>query len=211
LKWHRIRKEISVQPSRGTYHNWKDKVAEECYHHCTYCAIPEERFGGIRNFHVDHHRPKAIFDKLENDIKNLFLACSICNGFKSDDWPNEPAKDHSRPAYPCPSKVDYTDLFDCLKTGEINGLYIAAKYVVERLFLNRPQLILERREYLARNRFRDLNKSTSNIENKITKMKSKDQNYYYRNISTIRQNLLLVISELDESLRYSSGDVTRKR
>jgi hypothetical protein len=111
-----------------------------------YCAIPEGRFGGIRNFHIEHFRPKAKFPKLENIIANLYLACAICNVLKSDDWPAEPVANHSRAAYPDPSLTDYNAiLVISSSTHEVRSPKVAGKYLIERVLLNRAQLILERR------------------------------------------------------------------
>lgn len=147
MKWRRIPKENSKQPASGTYSDWKEILAEEGAHQCVYCAIPEPRFGGIRNFHVEHYRPKGIkrFKKLTNDIRNLYFACAICNTFKRDDWPAEPDPTHCIHCFPDPSATDYSDIFSALDNGQIEGRYAASKYVTEKLFLNRPQLIYERR------------------------------------------------------------------
>src|SRR6266508_6339823 len=148
----RIEKEKSKQPSRGTYKDddWKSQIAEECFHQCVYCSINEPRFGGIRNFHVEHYRPKSIarFKHLENDIRNLFLACSICNCFKQADWPNDPNKRLNIPCYPDPSTVDYSTIISMnVNNYKLRGEKLASRYVIERLFLNRPQLLLERRYF----------------------------------------------------------------
>jgi 5-methylcytosine-specific restriction endonuclease McrA len=105
MNWRRIPKEKTVQPKKGRYSDWKEILAEEGFNQCVYCAIPDACFGGIRNFHVEHYRPKSKFEKLENDIKNLFYACAICNTFKGDDWPGEPEKDFFAPCYPDPSLI----------------------------------------------------------------------------------------------------------
>ena len=134
------------QPAKGTWHDWKQHIANDCTGQCIYCAISEARFGGIRNFHVEHFRPKIRFPKLENTIGNLYLACAICNVLKSDDWPCEPAANHSRAAYPDPSKADFNMLFVVSpRTHAVSSAVIAGRYLIERVVLNRVQLILERR------------------------------------------------------------------
>ncbi len=52
---------------------------------CCYCEqrIPDE--GHLKA--VEHFRPKSIFKDLKNDWENLLLACSQCNGKKSDKFP----------------------------------------------------------------------------------------------------------------------------
>lgn len=146
MRWKRIPKEHAVQPSSGQYSDWKQRIADEGFHQCVYCAIHEASFGGIRNFHIEHYRPKSKFPDLINDIKNLYYACPICNTFKSNDWPSDTTEDFSRHCYSDPSLVDYSDIFDTDRTsGMISGRHPASKYMVERVYLNRPQLIMERR------------------------------------------------------------------
>jgi hypothetical protein len=147
MRWRKV-KNPRIQPKKGKYSDWKQQVADDCWAQCVYCAIHESRYGGLDNFHVEHHRPKSLsqFAALINSITNLFLSCAICNRFKSNDWPNDPTVDGSVACYPDPSVWDYNDLFRIVQdTFEIEGLNVASCYIVERLYLNRPQLILERR------------------------------------------------------------------
>lgn len=155
MKWIKVASTGRIQPTTGKYNEWKAQIATDCGRQCVYCAIPESKYGGLDNYHVDHFRPKSIkrFARLENIIANLFLACAICNRFKSDDWPNDPANDNSIAAHIDPSVHDYNDVFE-LDTASFNilGKVTAAKYIIERLFLNRPQLIFERRTFSATKR-----------------------------------------------------------
>lgn len=135
-----------LQPKTGGYADWKQLIAITCGNSCVYCGIDDATYGGLDNFHVEHYRPKSRFVKLKNSIENLYLACAICNRFKGDDWPNEPSPSHDVVAYPDPIFVDYNSLFYIERgTCIISGVNIASRYVVERLYLNRPQLIRERR------------------------------------------------------------------
>lgn len=146
MKWPILLGKGRNQPTTGRWHDWKQIIADDCEGRCIYCAIGEARFGGIRNFHIEHLRPKLRFPHLENDIRNLYLACAICNVLKCDDWPAEPAPDHSLPTYPDPSLVDYNSLFTLLTSShEVSSHTVAGTYVIERMLLNRSQLILERR------------------------------------------------------------------
>ena len=146
MNWKLVVKDTKNQPATGSYSDWKEQIAEECFYQCVYCSIHESQFGGINNYHIDHFRPKSFpeFKSLENDICNLFYSCPICNRFKSDDWPAEP--DINIISYPDPSKINYSDLFVMTDNYEIFGKYTSSKYLVIRLFLNRAQLIMERRE-----------------------------------------------------------------
>jgi hypothetical protein len=156
MKFRRVDKSKTNQPPNGTYKDWKPLLAIEARRQCVYCTIHESSFGGIRNFHVEHYRPKSKFEHLINSIKNLFYACAICNTFKGDDWPGEPTKNHDLPCYPDPSLVDYADIISPTELGFLQGRNAAGTYLVERLYLNRPQLITERLVYEANQTLKEL-------------------------------------------------------
>lgn len=145
MKYRIIKKDPSKQPKVGVYGDWKVQISEECYKQCVYCTINEMSWGGIDHYHIDHYRPKSIFTHLENDICNLFYACPVCNRFKSDDWPNEPNLE--LPSYPDPSITDYRLIFEYdITSYQLKGINASAKYLIIRLYLNRAQLVYERRE-----------------------------------------------------------------
>jgi len=148
MNWRLIVKDPQKQPSEGTYKDWKEQIADECFHQCVYCSIHENPWGGIDHYHIDHYRPKSIirFKHLENDICNLFYACPVCNKFKLNDWPGEP-DDLQKICYPDPSITNYQTLFNLDMTNySISSSYISGQYLINRLYLNRPQLVYERRE-----------------------------------------------------------------
>jgi hypothetical protein len=146
VQWAILLGKARVQPAAGRWHDWKQHVADHCDGRCVYCAISEGRFGGIRNFHVEHFRPKAKFPLLENDIANLYLACGICNVLKGDDWPCEPAADHSLATYADPATTDYNTILSVsATTHEVSASTLSGRYIIERVLLNRSQLVLERR------------------------------------------------------------------
>lgn len=165
MNWRLIIKDRTKQPKTGTYSDWKEQIAEECYNQCVYCSINESQFGGIDHYHIEHYKPKSIerFKSLENDILNLFYACPICNRFKSDDWPND-ATSLDIFCYPDPSEHDYSKLFTIdNETYKISSKHISCKYIVNRLFLNRAQLIYERREQLLNTRALDVRKELERL------------------------------------------------
>lgn len=177
MNWKLIKKDPEKQPLDGTYTNWKEQIAEECYHQCVYCSIHENPWGGIDHYHIDHFRPKSKpeFSHLENDICNLFYACPVCNRFKSDDWPGEP-DNLDKICYPDPSKTDYQTIFQQNQTNyTIFSMNKSGSYLIHRLYLNRPQLIYERREDALMQKEKDLleeiiqmlqNCSNNNLRNK---------------------------------------------
>lgn len=150
MKWFRIPKEITIPPTTGKhYRDWKEHLAKEGKEQCVYCTINIKSFGGIRNFHVEHYKPKAEnkFPELIHDINNLYFACSICNTFKSDEWPNEPNELLDNLSFPNPSKIDYSDFLYLNDKFIIESDKKSGKYIIQQLFLNRPQLILERKYF----------------------------------------------------------------
>lgn len=146
MKWFRVDNDSRVQPPQGSYSDWKEAVAEDCKRQCVYCCIHESSLG-IDNFHVDHFRPAIKFVSLVNEITNLYFCCPICNRFKSDDWPAEPCDIYSIPCYVDPGKVDFSELITVSDGYFAIGKYPASAYFIARLFLNRPQLIRERRKH----------------------------------------------------------------
>lgn len=148
MKWRKVDRARRVQPKTGDYGDWKDQIADECGNRCVYCGLSEGRGGGRRNYHVDHFRPKSLqrFANLRKVIQNLYLACSVCNCFKSNHWPNDPRNDHSVEAFIDPAEHDYNELFVISPMSyEASSTYVAGAFVIEQLFLNRPHLLAERR------------------------------------------------------------------
>lgn len=146
MNWKKINNDDRVQ-REGKYPDWKQEIANDCYNQCVYCSIHEALWGGIDHFHIEHFRPQSKFEDLENTITNLYHACPICNRFKSDDWPSEP--DLNKVSYPDPGDINYTDLFNLDSVSfTLVGKHVASNYLINKLYLNRPQLISERREQM---------------------------------------------------------------
>lgn len=170
MHWKLIKKDKEKQPETGTYSDWKEQIAEECFYQCIYCSINEAQFGGIDHYHIEHYKPKSIerFKALENDICNLFYSCPICNRFKSYDWPND-ADDLEKICYPSPSEYNYSELFEVSPDDyKVKGIYNSTRYMTERLYLNRPQLLYERRESFLKQREEEVTKAIEVLQEKIT-------------------------------------------
>lgn len=208
MNWKLITKDAKKQPAKGTYSDWKEQIAEECFYQCVYCSIHEAQFGGVNNYHIDHFRPKSIFDKLENDILNLFYACPICNRFKRNDWPAEP--DLNIVSYPDPSKIDYSELFNLKDDFEIEGKYTASQYLVLRLFLNRAQLIMERREEIKVRAATALMKDLSDLIDKVGEEDTKEAFEALQEVDRIK-NSIQELSEKRRKIRpYRLKDIKKK-
>ena len=170
MKWRLIDKSKTAQP-KGKYTDWKAMLAVEGGHMCIYCTICDAHYGGMRNFHVEHYRPKSLFEDLEHQYSNLFYACGICNTFKGDDWPSDPTSDtFDYVHYPDPSQTDYSKLFVVdPNTALVSGTNIAAKYMVEKLNLNRAQILRNRKLLLLGGRLAkardELREASQSLEN----------------------------------------------
>lgn len=155
MNWKQIDKNKRVQ-NKGVYTEWKQQISNDCYNQCVYCSIHEMPWGGIDHYHIDHFRPQSKFEELVNTITNLYYACPVCNKFKSNDWKNEP-EDLNIICYPDPSDYNYSDLFIVdTNTYKLEGKYTSSKYLINRLYLNRPQLVYERREYFLNLKYKCL-------------------------------------------------------
>jgi hypothetical protein len=105
--------------------------------------------------------------------------------------------------------VDYRSLFDIEADGKLSGIYTASRYLVERIYLNRPQLILERRRYALSEQHRKLNEDTTVLAEKL---KDKDDTESRGLLSAMLslgldlQNLMIKIQSIPP---YEVSDVTR--
>lgn len=206
MKWNLITKSKEKQPAGEDYTKWKNQIAEECFLQCVYCAIHETSWGGIDHYHIDHYRPKSIeeFASLINDICNLFYACPVCNRFKSNDWPGECLEDFSNAAYPDPSKVDYSTLIDIdEKDFTLKGLVAASKYIIQRLYLNRPQLIYERREAYLHAKQVSLMSEIVELANKA------DDKDIYRSVLDASQRIAHLQNERKKVRPYKLAEIRR--
>jgi len=161
MNWKQIDRNKRVQ-NKGVYNQWKQQVSDDCGNRCVYCSIHEMPWGGIDHYHIDHFRPQSIFTDLVNTITNLYHACPVCNKFKSKDWKNEP-DDLNSICYPDPSDHNFTDLFEIQSNFTLEGKYTASKYLINRLYLNRPQLVYERREDFLNRRYKILIQETEKL------------------------------------------------
>ncbi len=215
MNWKRIPKEKSTQPEKGAYHDWKELLAEEGFYQCVYCAISEGSMGGIRNFHVEHYKPKGLpaFAHLENVFTNLFYACPICNSFKGDDWPEDPTEELNNFSYPDPSRIDYSEIFiKNIGTPFIDGKNTASKYMIEKLYLNRPQLLLQRREIIINKKYDEVIPRIKSQVNELGKMCEKGDNIaiqFLIKLIMTKDALEEIFHKKDETRPYKTEQVRR--
>jgi 5-methylcytosine-specific restriction endonuclease McrA len=206
MNWIRIVKSKKNQPKQGSYKEWKELIAKEGFNQCIYCAIHDAPLGGIRNFHVEHYKPKALFPGLENSFYNLFYACPICNAFKGDDWPGNPKKDHSTASYPNPARVDYGTLFDIDKSLMIiRGKHVASQYLIHKLHLNRTQLILARREHYAAEKTTEICGWIEQIVEVLMEDDSAKARFYLSQLLLKSSRILSLKTELHKHSPYTTA------
>jgi hypothetical protein len=208
--WTRIPKENSVQPKTGTYPAWKPLLRDEGYARCVYCFISDIDFGGIRNFHVEHYKPKSLFQALENVFLNLFYSCPVCNVFKGDRFPDVPEPfDSAVLFYPDPSVHCYSDFLSLNNaTGEIEGQYLLSRFLIEAFHLNRAQLVVQRLIYI---RFGELSRIYDACSQMVARLKttSADNKHaateFLLRVSSFLVEIGKLRHELDNLSRYDSN------
>jgi 5-methylcytosine-specific restriction endonuclease McrA len=134
-----LRTRRSNPPRYSTYQRYKGVLREDFSYRCVYCDIHENESGGPRYFSVEHFRPKKRFPELRTEYRNLLYACTVCNSYKSDDWPSETPLDDGR-GYLDPTEHDYDDHFALSDDDLIVGLSAVGHYMIQRMRLNRKML-----------------------------------------------------------------------
>ncbi|MFA5934555.1 MAG: HNH endonuclease [Candidatus Paceibacterota bacterium] len=213
MKWSKIQKTTNLTVESYGCHDSRVKefLRQEGGFRCVYCAIHENALGGIQAFHVEHYKPKSKFPTLEHILENLFYSCPICNRFKLNDWPAEPNRHLNNSSYPDPSKIDYSNIFNLnTNTGIVSGKYIASRYMVERLYFNRPQLILERRQYFLDQDLNKLNQNYMNLIKDLGVLGNKKSIKYLKTLAKLSGDINKLILDLKKIPSYEITDVSRK-
>ncbi len=136
-------KRFPVPPSVADYSAWKECLADEAAHQCIYCDLHDAVFGGMRNYHVEHFRPKKHFPDLRQHYPNLYYACCVCNAYKGEDWLEGDTAETAGYLDPC--VIDYGVVFAVDQSGLVTSDVVAGRYMIARLHLNRPHMLQERR------------------------------------------------------------------
>jgi len=200
-KWKRIDKTRSLKPQQGNYQDWKPQLAEEAEGRCVYCAILDVYFGGQRNFHVEHFKPKSIpeFSHLKNDYDNLFYACMICNTFKSYTWFSAKDGDWDTIHYPNPALYNYGDFFEITADiFTITGNHVVGEFLIQKLHLNRFQLIHFRRYETSLDKFVEVFARITQIMERLkplVKNKIDEAIKHHLEISETNQEIIKLLKE----------------
>ena len=102
---------------------------------CGYCGTSEVDVGA--KLEIDHFQPR--FKGGSNELSNLVYCCPACNRFKGNYWnPPSPLR------LLHPRSDELPDHFRESEDGLLIPLTETGRFHVERLQLNRPQLVAQR-------------------------------------------------------------------
>lgn len=110
---------------------------------CGYCGVSETSVGG--ELEMDHYLPQAAGGS--DDIDNLVYACTACNRFKGDYCPVAGTPESLRLLHPRRDEASAHVVET--ENGRLVGLTPRGWLHIQRLHLNRPQLVELRRLYRA--------------------------------------------------------------
>ena len=103
---------------------------------CEFCGVSETDTGG--ELMLDHYHPQSKGGT--DDLENLLYCCTRCNLYKHDYYPSAP----SDPILWNPQTEPASNHFMELEDGRIQPLTPTGAFTIQRLRLNRPQLIEHR-------------------------------------------------------------------
>lgn len=103
---------------------------------CEYCGTSEIDSGGLLT--IDHFRPRTLGGG--DDLDNLLYCCYRCNLYKGDYWPGQPGDAELWNPRIEPMQLHLLLLAD----GSLYPLTPTGEFTLQRLRLNRPQLVARR-------------------------------------------------------------------
>ena len=104
-------------------------------YHCSYCGVRESDAGA--RLTLDHYCPRSSGGT--DALDNLVYCCHACNEYKGDFWHEEVSLRLLHPL-----REDMTAHLAPSEAGRLHGLTARGNLHIERLRLNRPQLIAYR-------------------------------------------------------------------
>ena len=133
---------------------------------CEFCGVTEE--SAASELTIDHYQPQAKGGG--DDLDNLVYSCPKCNSYKSDYWSvdNQPALWNPRID---PATLHFIEAED----GLLHPLTATGRLTIERLRLNRPPLVNNRRQRAQRanelvllQRYNELALLLENVNNEMS-------------------------------------------
>ncbi len=155
---------------------------------------------------IEHFRPgsRPEFKHLEKAWPNLYYSCRLCNGHKGCRWPTEEEERHGlRFVDPCAE--DPEDHFRLCRHSQhgdlcrVTSSTAAGQYTIERIGLNREQLIQIRRDIAHQERcaLEHLNRIQQVSSALSMEMQGRDSS---RESAGIRENLRQLCDDASKKL-----------
>ena len=116
----------------------REQVRTRFHFCCGYCSTHETEVGSLLT--VDHFQPTALGGS--DALENLIYCCDACNRFKADYWSSSSRRRLLHPLRD--QKEDH--LIEEAITARWVGITPRGQFHVERLHLNRPELLRKRYE-----------------------------------------------------------------
>lgn len=116
--------------------NLAEQVRRRANFACEYCGASEIDSGGLLT--VDHFRPRA--QDGSDDLANLLYCCYRCNLHKGDYWPEQAGDGAIWNPRMEPMQTHLLLLAD----GNLFPITPVGEFTLQRLQLNRPQLVARR-------------------------------------------------------------------
>jgi len=149
---------------------------------CGYCGVSEEDSGA--ELEIDHHQPQSRGGS--NEPENLVYCCPKCNQYKGSYW-----HEIDLPHIPLlhPQRDDFHAHLREEDNGEIIGKTKEGSFLIQRLHLNRPELIVYRRKKRAE----------VQLQSELNKAKERERNLL-RRIAELDAALQAVIEQIQEEV-----------
>lgn len=149
---------------------------------CGYCGVTETEAGG--QLEIDHFCPRSHGGK--DTLDNLVYACPTCNRFKGDYWLAPEASPDLMLLHP--QQDDLSAHIESLPDGRLIGLTRRGWFHIQRLRLNRVQLIELRLQRAEEGRLRQILKHNQKANARLRE--------YVRELEQETARLLQIIAGL---------------
>lgn len=124
----------------------RDVIRQQANSRCGYCLVPQHLLYGPLEF--EHILPRSAGGQTVES--NLWLACGLCNGFKSDQTAVRDPESQQLVTIFDPRRQLWTDHFAWSADGtEIIGLTAAGRATILALQLNSLQAVELRRRWVS--------------------------------------------------------------
>ena len=160
------------------------QIVREAYdYRCGYCGVSESDIGG--ELQVDHYQPAT--KNGADSLDNLVYACVHCNQFKGNYWAdvNDPDSFHILH----PEKDDTVIHIQVTASGRVEGLTPRGWFHINRLQLNRPQLVVWRQNW---QRYRRIERALNQSEEITVRLQQRIQELE-QEAFTLRQRIVMLM------------------